>query len=46
MTQWRIEGTYMETCSCDFLCPCPTSAFGAPDEGRLHLRSRVQDRSG
>lgn len=34
MTQWRIEGTYMETCSCDFLCPCPTSAFGArPTKG-------------
>jgi hypothetical protein len=34
MAQWRIEGTYMETCSCDFLCPCPTSAFGArPTKG-------------
>jgi hypothetical protein len=20
--QWSVEGNYMETCSCDFLCPC------------------------
>ena len=34
MAEWRIEGNYMETCSCDFLCPCPTSGFAArPTKG-------------
>src|SRR5262245_19244835 len=22
---WNVAGRYMETCNCDFLCPCPTS---------------------
>jgi hypothetical protein len=30
MSQWRIQGNYMETCSCNFVCPCPPSAFTAP----------------
>ena len=21
-TKWRIRGDYMETCNCDYLCPC------------------------
>ncbi|HEV2032955.1 MAG TPA: DUF1326 domain-containing protein [Candidatus Dormibacteraeota bacterium] len=21
---WRVKGEYFETCSCDYLCPCPT----------------------
>ncbi|MFC3615312.1 DUF1326 domain-containing protein [Lutimaribacter marinistellae] len=34
MTGWRIEGEYMETCNCDFLCPCITSNLTAtPTEG-------------
>lgn len=34
MTDWRIEGEYMETCNCDFLCPCITSNLTAlPTEG-------------
>jgi hypothetical protein len=38
MTQWRIQGNYMETCSCDFLCPCPTSGFGArPTNGDCYF---------
>ncbi|HEX7074038.1 MAG TPA: DUF1326 domain-containing protein [Hyphomicrobiaceae bacterium] len=33
-TGWRIEGQYMETCNCDFLCPCITSNLTArPSEG-------------
>ena len=22
MAKWRIEGQYMESCNCDYLCPC------------------------
>lgn len=34
MAGWRIEGQYMETCNCDFLCPCITSNLAAvPTEG-------------
>ncbi len=34
MAGWRIEGQYMETCNCDFLCPCPESGLTArPTEG-------------
>jgi hypothetical protein len=34
MADWRIEGEYMETCNCDFLCPCITSNLTAtPTEG-------------
>lgn len=31
---WRIQGQYMETCNCTFLCPCITSNLTAkPTEG-------------
>jgi hypothetical protein len=31
---WRIEGHYMETCNCSFLCPClPSSLTAKPTEG-------------
>lgn len=34
MAGWRIEGQYMETCNCEFLCPCITSNLTArPSEG-------------
>jgi hypothetical protein len=34
MAGWRIEGRYMETCNCDFICPCITSNLTArPTEG-------------
>jgi len=34
MAGWRIEGQYMETCNCEFLCPCITSNLVAqPTEG-------------
>jgi hypothetical protein len=30
---WRIEGQYMETCNCDFLCPClPSNLTAKPTE--------------
>ena len=34
VSDWKIEGEYMETCNCDFLCPCITSNLTAtPTEG-------------
>ena len=32
--QWQISGNYMEACSCDSVCPCPTSGLAArPTKG-------------
>ena len=34
MANWRMEGQYMETCNCDFICPCIGSNLTArPTEG-------------
>lgn len=34
MTQWNLEGDYMETCNCSMLCPCITSNMASkPTEG-------------
>lgn len=34
MASWQISGQYMETCNCEFLCPCITSNLAArPTEG-------------
>lgn len=34
MASWNINGEYMETCNCTFLCPCITSNLaGRPTEG-------------
>jgi hypothetical protein len=34
---WHLEGTFFETCPCDVVCPCITSAFTAPaDVDRCH----------
>ena len=34
MTGWRIDGQYMETCNCAFVCPCITSNLAdVPTEG-------------
>ncbi|MDQ3942727.1 MAG: DUF1326 domain-containing protein, partial [Actinomycetota bacterium] len=27
---WHLEGTYIENCNCDVVCPCAASAFAAP----------------
>jgi hypothetical protein len=33
-TQWHISGEYVEACSCDSVCPCPTSGLAAqPTKG-------------
>jgi hypothetical protein len=32
--QWQVSGDYMEACSCDSVCPCPTSGLAArPTKG-------------
>jgi hypothetical protein len=32
--QWQISGEYFEACSCDSVCPCPTSGLAArPSKG-------------
>jgi hypothetical protein len=32
--QWQVSGEYFEACSCDFVCPCPTSGLAAqPTKG-------------
>ncbi|HKK13771.1 MAG TPA: DUF1326 domain-containing protein [Gammaproteobacteria bacterium] len=34
MADWRIEGQYMETCNCNFICPCIGSNLAdRPTEG-------------
>jgi len=34
MANWHIEGQYMETCNCEYLCPCIDSNLSAvPTEG-------------
>lgn len=34
MANWHIEGQYMETCNCNYLCPCITTHLTArPTEG-------------
>jgi hypothetical protein len=31
---WKVSGEYFEACSCDFVCPCPTSGLAArPTKG-------------
>ena len=31
---WQVSGQYMEACSCDSVCPCPTSGLAArPTKG-------------
>jgi hypothetical protein len=27
---WKLQGTYLENCSCEVACPCAASAFAAP----------------
>jgi hypothetical protein len=34
MANWRIEGQYMETCNCSYLCPCiPSHLTAKPTQG-------------
>jgi len=34
MAKWQIKGQYMETCNCNYLCPCgPSNLTAPPSEG-------------
>ena len=37
MPRWAIQGSYLETCSCDFLCPCLTSVRVRPTNGDCYF---------
>lgn len=46
MANWHINGQYMETCNCSFLCPCITSNLAAvPTEGdcKAAIAMRIDD---
>lgn len=30
---WKVSGDYLETCNCDFLCPCATNRAAKPTKG-------------
>lgn len=33
-SNWQVDGEYFEACSCDYVCPCPTSGLTArPSQG-------------
>jgi len=33
---WTISGTYLATCSCHLLCPCPVDGPPTSDDGKCH----------
>src|SRR6266536_4913076 len=33
---WRISGTYLATCSCELLCPCPVDGPPTGPNGECH----------
>ncbi len=46
MSNWKIQGEYMETCNCDFICPCITSNLTAtPTEGdcKVAIAMRIDE---
>jgi len=46
MSNWRIDGQYMETCNCDFICPCIGSNLAArPTEGdcKAAISMRIEE---
>jgi len=46
MANWHIKGEYMETCNCEFVCPCITTNLAArPTEGdcKAALAMRIDE---
>ena len=33
MPNWQVSGQYLETCNCDFLCPCPLTGMAETTHG-------------
>ncbi|HSH74219.1 MAG TPA: DUF1326 domain-containing protein [Longimicrobiales bacterium] len=44
---WQIRGQYMETCNCDFLCPCPLTGLAESTHGTctFAMAFRIDDGS-
>lgn len=42
---WKINGDYLETCNCDFLCPCPLTGLSKSTHGActFAMAYRVND---
>jgi hypothetical protein len=42
---WNIKGQYMETCNCDFVCPCPLTGLAETTHGTclFAMAYRVDD---
>jgi hypothetical protein len=34
---WKVEGTYLENCNCELVCPCTISFFGQPADNERCL---------
>ena len=34
---WKLQGTYVETCSCDFFCPCNFNLANGADYDRCRV---------
>jgi len=46
-TNWAIEGQYMETCNCSYICPCITSNLAdRPTEGECKAAFAMQIEKG
>lgn len=46
MSDWSIKGDYMETCNCEYLCPCISSNLSAaPTDGdcRVAIALRIEE---
>jgi hypothetical protein len=47
MANWQIQGRYMETCNCEYLCPCIDSNLTAtPTEGDCKAALALQIETG
>jgi hypothetical protein len=44
---WKISGRYMETCNCDFVCPCPLTLMASSTHGSctFAMAFRIDDGS-
>jgi hypothetical protein len=44
---WKLEGTYVEHCNCDWVCPCTVTSFASPATGdRCHVILNYHVRNG
>lgn len=43
---WRVQGQYMETCNCDYLCPCPLTGLAESTHGHCIFAMAFRTDSG